>query len=219
MNRMPLSLSKKIHIITAGIISLLAQGILLIPSRLEFILGYLPSWGGVAIGAAPRREAGFLLSSVITILATYGIFRNASSAEGQLIEKGRPPSIFLPDPATNVNALNEQIASLTHQLSAEKRRTLQLTFLNELSQQLEAELDRMLQIPGDKATLVQLTDRAFRAKSAVRIAEQFTHILDNVRGPEQEIHADLHGSHLRVESEIAASEWYCAIAVHKRQAK
>ena len=52
MNRIPLSLSKKIHIITAGIISLLAQGILLIPSRLEFILGYLPSWGGVAIGAA-----------------------------------------------------------------------------------------------------------------------------------------------------------------------
>jgi putative nucleotidyltransferase with HDIG domain len=191
MNRMPLSLSKKIHIITAGIISLLAQGILLIPSRLEFILHYLPSWGGVAIGAAlfaisilsfftairsisakdpsrwranetflaiqilaaiglifilqhavsPRREAGFLLSSVITILATYGIFRNASSAEGQLIEQGRPPSIFIPDPATNVNALNEQISSLTHQLGAEKRRTLQLTFLNELSQQLEAELD------------------------------------------------------------------------------
>src|SRR6266508_4458534 len=116
MNHMPLSLSKKIHISTAGIISILAQGILLIPSRLEFILQYLPPWGGVAIGAAlfaisilsfftairsiitkdtsgwyaietflaiqiltaiglillledfafPLREAGFLLSSVIT---------------------------------------------------------------------------------------------------------------------------------------------------------
>src|SRR6188474_1415568 len=42
----------------------------------------------------------------------------------------------------------------------------------------QAELDRMLGLPGDKATLVQLTDRAFRAKSAARVAEQFTHILD-----------------------------------------
>src|SRR4030095_4034517 len=42
----------------------------------------------------------------------------------------------------------------------------------------QAELDRMLRLPGDKATLVQLTDRAFRAKSAARVAEQFTHILD-----------------------------------------
>jgi len=194
MNRMPLSLSNKIHIITAGIMSVLAQGILLIPSRLEFILQYLPSWGGVAVGSALfaisilsfftairsitaqdasgwpanetflaiqiltttglilllgdspslSREAGFLLGGVITTLATYGILHNAMHF-GRLpvrpIEEERPRSIFIPDAATNVNALNEQIASLTHQLSAEKRRTIQLTFLNELSQQLEAELD------------------------------------------------------------------------------
>src|SRR5689334_8961887 len=42
----------------------------------------------------------------------------------------------------------------------------------------QAELDRMLQTPGDKATLVQLTDQAFRSQSAARVAEQFTHILD-----------------------------------------
>jgi len=42
----------------------------------------------------------------------------------------------------------------------------------------QAELDRMLQTPSDKATLVQLTDQAFRAKSAERVADQFTHILD-----------------------------------------
>lgn len=193
MNRLPLSLSNKIHIITAGIISVLAQGILLIPSRLEFILQYLPSWGGVAVGTALfaisilsfftairsitaqdtsgwranetflaiqiltatglilllgdspslNREAGFLLGGVITTLATYGILHNAVHS-GRLpvrLDEERPRSIFIPDPATNVNALNEQIASLTHQLSAEKRRTIQLTFLNELSQQLEAELD------------------------------------------------------------------------------
>ncbi len=42
----------------------------------------------------------------------------------------------------------------------------------------QGELDRMLQVPEDKATLVQLTDRAFRAHSPARVAEQFTHILD-----------------------------------------
>lgn len=194
MNNMPLSLSRKIYLSTAGILSVLAQGILLIPSRLDIILQYLPPWGSIAIGAAlfavsmlsffnvirsittrdtfgwraneillaiqtltviglifilqhavsPRREAGFLLSSVITALATYGIFHNASSAEGQpnqRIEKGWARSVLIPDPSTDINALNEQITSLTHQVSAEKRRTIQLTFLNELSQQLEAELD------------------------------------------------------------------------------
>lgn len=42
----------------------------------------------------------------------------------------------------------------------------------------QAELDRMLQTPSDKATLVQLTDQAFRAKSSARVVDQFTHILD-----------------------------------------
>lgn len=42
----------------------------------------------------------------------------------------------------------------------------------------QAELDRMLQTPSDKATLVQLTDQAFRARSSARIVDQFTHILD-----------------------------------------
>ena len=42
----------------------------------------------------------------------------------------------------------------------------------------QAELDRMLQTPSDKATLVQLTDQAFRPHTASRVADQFTHILD-----------------------------------------
>jgi RHH-type proline utilization regulon transcriptional repressor/proline dehydrogenase/delta 1-pyrroline-5-carboxylate dehydrogenase len=42
----------------------------------------------------------------------------------------------------------------------------------------QAELDRMLRTPADKATLVQLTDQAFRSQQAARTAEQFTHILD-----------------------------------------
>lgn len=41
----------------------------------------------------------------------------------------------------------------------------------------QARLDRMLQAPADKATLVQLTDQAFRSRTAARVAEQFAHIL------------------------------------------
>jgi RHH-type proline utilization regulon transcriptional repressor/proline dehydrogenase/delta 1-pyrroline-5-carboxylate dehydrogenase len=42
----------------------------------------------------------------------------------------------------------------------------------------QAELDRMCGTPEDKATLVQLTDQAFRSRRAARVAGQFTHILD-----------------------------------------
>src|SRR5262245_1927557 len=42
----------------------------------------------------------------------------------------------------------------------------------------QAELDRMLQTPADKVTLVQLTDQAFRCKATRRTAEHLTHILD-----------------------------------------
>jgi RHH-type proline utilization regulon transcriptional repressor/proline dehydrogenase/delta 1-pyrroline-5-carboxylate dehydrogenase len=42
----------------------------------------------------------------------------------------------------------------------------------------QRELDRMLQNPHDKNTLVQLTDQAFRSKEKWRTAEHLTHILD-----------------------------------------
>jgi RHH-type proline utilization regulon transcriptional repressor/proline dehydrogenase/delta 1-pyrroline-5-carboxylate dehydrogenase len=42
----------------------------------------------------------------------------------------------------------------------------------------QAELDRMLQTEADKVTLVQLTDQAFRSRTAARTAEHLTHILD-----------------------------------------
>jgi RHH-type proline utilization regulon transcriptional repressor/proline dehydrogenase/delta 1-pyrroline-5-carboxylate dehydrogenase len=42
----------------------------------------------------------------------------------------------------------------------------------------QSELDRMLQTPADKITLVQLTDEAFRCQAASRTAEHLTHILD-----------------------------------------
>lgn len=42
----------------------------------------------------------------------------------------------------------------------------------------QAELDRMVQHPRDKATLTQMTDQAFRSDRAARAADQLVHILD-----------------------------------------
>jgi len=42
----------------------------------------------------------------------------------------------------------------------------------------QAELDRMIQHPDDKATLVQWTDQAFRTQTPSRVADQLMHILD-----------------------------------------
>lgn len=62
-------------------------------------------------------------------------------------------------------------------LAAElQSRATQLQTQAEKKQQ--SELDRMLRHPHDKATLVQLTDQAFRSSGAARTAEQFAHILD-----------------------------------------
>jgi putative nucleotidyltransferase with HDIG domain len=97
-------------------------------------------------GVAPgQREAGFLMSSLIAVLTTYGILTHTTSSrepQPELTEENAGLSpLFNFDPDTNVNALKEQIESLTRQLLAEKHRNTQLTLLNELSQQLEAELD------------------------------------------------------------------------------
>jgi len=42
----------------------------------------------------------------------------------------------------------------------------------------QAELDRMIANPSDKATMVEMTDQAFRTRTAWRVADQLTHILD-----------------------------------------
>src|SRR3954471_20274468 len=42
----------------------------------------------------------------------------------------------------------------------------------------QAELDRMIQSPSDKATLIEITDQAFRARQPYRAVEQLVHILD-----------------------------------------
>ena len=42
----------------------------------------------------------------------------------------------------------------------------------------QAELDKMIRNPGDKVTLMQMTDEAFRSRAPQRAAEQLIHILD-----------------------------------------
>lgn len=42
----------------------------------------------------------------------------------------------------------------------------------------QAELDRLIQHPHDKATLMQMTDQAFRSQRSARAADQLVHILD-----------------------------------------
>ena len=195
MNSISSRSSNKFHIMTAGVISILAQAVLLTPTRLEIFLQYLPAWGSVILGAAlfmlsmflfiaairsiatrnstrwrvngillaiqvltalgifflpgnsasRVREAGFILSGMITALTTYGIMLPsatlASESKTIPVEYEDIQTDFISEPASKIKALNEQINSLTRQLTAEKYRSTQLILLNELSQQLEAELD------------------------------------------------------------------------------
>jgi putative nucleotidyltransferase with HDIG domain len=188
--------SRKITLIATGILSLISQGILLIPTTLGFFFPLfnhaagsftvgailfvvsivlfaaiiskqrrrnrlewrrnvmlLLTQGLTVIGmfllvdglAAREQETGFLLSSLVTVMTTYGIHSHMLSMEqmqDQPLEEAKPISTDLSfDPGRNVNALREQVETLTRQITVEKHRTTQLTLLNELSQQLEAELD------------------------------------------------------------------------------
>lgn len=175
-------------LITAGTLSLVAQGILFIPittvvgntiigvvlfalsifllialisshsaengSRWHVNGTLLATQAFTAIGiyfllngdgfASSARGTGFLLSGLITALTIYRMFIHtaADEAQPQSVEENNDfPLDLVFDPTTNVNALKEQIESLTRQLTAEKHRSTQLMLLNELSQQLEAELD------------------------------------------------------------------------------
>ncbi len=203
---------RKALLIAAGTLSLVAQGIMLIPISLgsfmsasgSFTIGVtlfalsiflflaVIRWHSVknesnwrvngvllatqtftAIGiylllegfASNQRGPGFLLSSLITALTTYGIFTQTifeNDSHPQPVEKDHNlSSDFDFDPDANVNALKEQIESLTHQLTAEKHRNTQLTLLNELSQQLETELDPPIAAQLAVNTLERAMDCSF----------------------------------------------------------
>jgi RHH-type proline utilization regulon transcriptional repressor/proline dehydrogenase/delta 1-pyrroline-5-carboxylate dehydrogenase len=80
---------------------------------------------------------------------------------------------FEPDSGSETAVAVQQAIHLARRL---QERAAALQTPHERSQQ--AEFDRLMQSPHDKATLVELTDQAFRSASAVRSADQLTHILD-----------------------------------------
>jgi len=91
------------------------------------------------------REGGLLFTGIITVLTTGALFFSAPTPAAtphvQPFSDEKAMSDFIYEPNGNTNALREQIESISRQLFAEKYRTTQLILLNELSQQLEAELD------------------------------------------------------------------------------
>jgi putative nucleotidyltransferase with HDIG domain len=85
-----------------------------------------------------------LLTVSITLLTSYALYISGSpeNGPGPQAENQADGEMDSNDPALNgVRGLNEQVRTLTDQLQAEKYRVTQLTLLNELSQQLETELD------------------------------------------------------------------------------
>jgi len=80
---------------------------------------------------------------------------------------------FEPDPESTAPLAAQQAVHLARLL---QERAALLQTPQERKQQ--AELERMMQSPHEMATLTQLTDQAFRSRSAVRAADQLTHILD-----------------------------------------
>lgn len=93
--------------------------------------------------ASTPREGGFFLTGLITVLTTGALFFSEEHVIAAVQQDQHDPIVsdFIYEPTGNTNAQNEQIDSLSRQLFAEKYRSTQLILLNELSQQLETELD------------------------------------------------------------------------------
>src|ERR1019366_8467030 len=80
---------------------------------------------------------------------------------------------FQPDPKSKHAPAVQRALFLARRL---QERATELQTAPEKRQQ--AELDRMLQTPSDKATLAQITDQAFRTNDPNRAVEHLIHILD-----------------------------------------
>ena len=110
---------------------------------------------------AETKQTGFLLSGAITLLTSIGLYLNFS-IPGREDKSGEGSGSFdLIAEGKETDALRAQIESLNERLAGEKHRNTQLTFLNELSKQLEAELE--LEVAAQLAvnTLAHAIDSSF----------------------------------------------------------
>ncbi|HSL28889.1 MAG TPA: HD domain-containing phosphohydrolase [Anaerolineales bacterium] len=126
--------------------------------------------------ATNERAVGLLLSGLVTLFTTYGIMNLLQRMHGHQgrhhAESEASRSIFAADLKADVNALNEQVELLSRQLSMEKHRNAQLTLLNELSQQLETELDPPVAAQLAVNTLERAIDCSFVSLLAPENEEQ-----------------------------------------------
>ncbi|MEM8864583.1 MAG: proline dehydrogenase family protein [Planctomycetota bacterium] len=106
--------------------------------------------GFAAMPILPQKTANQVTAAVEKILAEF-----SPAADSPLAEEVQQ-ALFL------ARHLQDRAAVL--QTPAERRQ--------------QAELDRMMQHPSDKATLTQLTDQAFRSRAWNRSADQLIHVLD-----------------------------------------
>ena len=80
---------------------------------------------------------------------------------------------FRPDPGSPYTELAQKAAFLARRLQE-----IAATLQTPVEEKQQAELERMVQSPHDKATLTQLTDQAFRSRNPHRAVDQILHILD-----------------------------------------
>jgi len=96
---------------------------------------------------APEKTGGLILTSLVTVLTSCAIYVSTMPTGSPQDDGEKVDEAFV---------LQEQVHHLTEQLQAEKFRTSQLTLWNELSQQLEAELD----VPVSAQLAVNTLERA-----------------------------------------------------------
>ena len=114
--------------------------------RLDIIFPTIQAW--IFLGLifllralpAEQLEGALPFSGVITILTSYALFVSTNKVDRESTGMSKEGDID-PHAEVRMNILEEQVQTLTVHLQGEKSRTSQLTLLNELSQQLEAELD------------------------------------------------------------------------------
>ena len=113
--------------------------------------------------ASYAREAACLLTGAITTLTVFGILTSEppTPAKAEPVKQIEAVETEISEQPTaysesNSRLLKEQLELVSRKLNAEKHRTTQLTFLNELSQQLESELDP----PVAAQLAVNMLDRA-----------------------------------------------------------